>query len=70
MADLKSIIKDMAKQRKLQGVSACFSIAGIVCWLMGIQYGAYIAALFIILFAVATIKWIDDEEAIDIYNKK
>ncbi len=65
MADVRSIFKDMVRQRRVQAASGLVAIAGIAMWLMGLSPGEYIAAGAIILFTVATVRWIDDEEKIE-----
>jgi dolichol kinase len=65
MVDLRVVLKDMFKQRVVQGVTAFFAIAGLLAWLLGYAMGEYLAAASIILFAVATLRWIDDEEHIE-----
>jgi hypothetical protein len=65
MADGRSIFKDMIKQRRVQAVTGVVALAGFSMWLMAIPLGEYIAAGAIILFAVATIHWIDDEEKLE-----
>jgi hypothetical protein len=70
MSDLSNIIKDMSKQRKVQCVMAIIAVFGAILWLMDITVlninpGEFIAALAIILFAVATIKRVDDEEVLE-----
>ncbi len=70
MSDLSYIIKDMSRQRKVQCVMAIFAVFGATLWLMNITLfninpGEFIAALAIILFAVATIRRVDDEEVLE-----
>ena len=65
MADVRSILKDMMKQRRVQVAAGFLAIAGIVAWLLGFTPGEYVAATAIVVFAVATIRWIDDEEVIE-----
>ncbi|MCD1295594.1 hypothetical protein CUJ83_11350 [Methanocella sp. CWC-04] len=65
MKDIKAILKDMVKQRRVQVVTLILSSSGIIGWLMGYQLAAVIAALGIILFAISTIRWIDDEEELE-----
>ena len=70
MADFSNILKDMSRQRKVQCMTAVVAIIGVLVWLTGytvlnVSPGALIAALAIILFAVATVKRVDDEEIID-----
>lgn len=65
MVDVRSIFKDMVKQRRVQAAMGLLAIAGIALWLMNIPLGEYIAAGAIILFTVATVRWINDEEVIE-----
>jgi hypothetical protein len=65
MADLKNITKDMFKQRVVQGFTASIALVSLALWFLGQWWGSYVAAAAIILFAVATLHWIDDEEAIE-----
>ncbi len=70
MSDLSNVIRDMSKQRKVQLVTGLAAIVGAVLWLFNfnvfsISIGEFIAALSIILFAVATIKRVDDEEELE-----
>jgi hypothetical protein len=64
MVDDRSVFKDMTRQRMVQAATGIVAIAGIAMWLMGLPLGEYIAAGAIILFAVATIRWVDDEEKV------
>jgi|AGTN01.1.fsa_nt_gi hypothetical protein len=65
MTDVRSVLKDMMRQRRVQAVTAVLAFAGFVLWLAGVPFSEYLAAAAIIIFAVATVKWIDDEEAIE-----
>jgi hypothetical protein len=65
MTDVRSVIKDMTRQRMVQAVMAILAIAGIALWLVGIPMGEYLAAAAIIGFTVATLRWIDDEEILE-----
>jgi hypothetical protein len=65
MTDVRSVFKDMMKQRRVQAATAFLALAGIGIWLAGITLGEYLAAAAIILFTVATLRWIDDEEIIE-----
>ncbi len=65
MVDDRSLFKDMTRQRMVQAATGIVAIAGIAMWLMGLPLGEYIAAGAIILFAVATIRWVDDEEKVE-----
>lgn len=70
MSDLSNIVKDMSKQRKVQLLMAAIAIVGALIWLLDITVfninpGEFIAAVAIILFAVATIKRVDDEEVLE-----
>jgi hypothetical protein len=65
MTDVRSAIKDMTRQRRVQAATAVLAIAGIALWLAGIFPGEYLAAAAIIIFTVATLRWIDDEEVIE-----
>jgi uncharacterized membrane protein YidH (DUF202 family) len=65
-----SVVRDMSRQRKLQFVTGLVAILGIVLWffnitVLSVNPGEFIAALAIIIFAVATIHWVDDEEKIE-----
>jgi hypothetical protein len=69
MVDI-TVIRDLSHQRKLQCVTGLAAILGLVLWfynvtVLGVSLGEFIAALAIILFAVATIHWVDDEEKIE-----
>ncbi|OPY28813.1 MAG: hypothetical protein A4E28_01274 [Methanocella sp. PtaU1.Bin125] len=64
MVDARSLFKDMVKQRRVQAATGVVAILGVTMWLMCIPLGEYLAAGAVILFAVATIRWIDDEEKI------
>lgn len=70
MSDLRTVLKDMMRQRTIQAGTALLAVAGMIGWLMGVELGAYIAALAIIICAVATIKWIDDEEKLEVEKTK
>jgi uncharacterized membrane protein YidH (DUF202 family) len=68
-----SVVRDMSRQRKLQFLTGLVAILGIVLWffnitVLSVNPGEFIAALAIILFAVATIHWVDDEEKIEEEN--
>lgn len=70
MSDLTSVIKDMSRQRKIQCVTGVTAVIGALLWLFrftvfNFSLGEYIAALAIILFAVATIKRVDDQEQLE-----
>ena len=65
MTDVRSIFKDMVRQRRVQAATALLAVVGIALWLAGYTLGMYLAAAAIILFAVATLRWIDDEEIIE-----
>jgi hypothetical protein len=65
MTDVRSVFKDIARQRRVQAATAFLAIAGIGIWLIGYSLGEYLAAAAIILFTVATLRWIDDEEKIE-----
>jgi hypothetical protein len=65
MADLKNVTKDMFKQRVVQGCTASVALVSLTLWFLGQWWGSYVAAAAIIFFAVATLHWIDDEEAIE-----
>lgn len=65
MTDVRSVFKDMIRQRRVQAAAAVLAIAGITLWLAGISLGEYLAAAAIVLFTVATLRWIDDEEIIE-----
>ncbi len=69
MVDL-AVISDIHRQRKVQYGTGCLAFLGIGLWYFGVTVytfspGEYIAALAIIVFAVATIHWVDDEEKIE-----
>jgi hypothetical protein len=65
MTDVRSVIKDMTRQRMVQAAMAALAVGGIALWLAGISLGEYLAAAAIIVFTVATLRWIDDEEIIE-----
>jgi hypothetical protein len=65
MVDASSVFKDMVRQRIVQAATGLVAIAGITMWLIGLPMGEYIAAGAIVLFTVATLRWIDDEEKIE-----
>ena len=65
MADVRSAFRDMVRQRRVQAATGLLALVGIAMWLAGIMLGEYVAAAAIILFAVATLRWIDDEEIIE-----
>jgi hypothetical protein len=65
MVDDRSTFKDMTRQRMVQAATGIIAIVGIGMWLMSVPFGEYIAAAAIIIFAVATLHWIDDEEKIE-----
>ncbi len=65
MTDVRSVIKDMVRQRRVQAATAVLAVAGIALWLAGIPLGEYVAAAAIILFTVATVRWINDAEVIE-----
>ena len=65
MADLKCVVKDMFKQRVIQAVTGIIAVVSLIVWFIGQWWGTYVAAGAIILFAVATLHWIDDEEVIE-----
>lgn len=65
MADLKNVAKDMFKQRIVQGFTAIVAVISLAFWFLGQWWGTYLAAAAIILFTVATLHWIDDEEVIE-----
>jgi hypothetical protein len=65
MTDVRSVIRDMTRQRMAQAAMAVVAIIGIALWLAGISPGEYLAAAAIIGFTVATLRWIDDEEIIE-----
>lgn len=67
--DLRAILKDKLKQRNVQYGTGTLALGSVLIWLMGIQEAAYIAALFIILCAVATIRWLDDDEKLEEVKK-
>lgn len=74
MVDI-GVIKDMSRQRKIQAFTGCIALAGIGLWyfdvtVIGYSIGEFIAAAAIILFAVATIHWFDDEEKVEEDGKK
>ncbi len=69
MVDI-SVIRDMGKQRKIQALTGCVAIIGLGLWyfkvtILGYSIGEFIAAMAIIVFAVATIHWFDDEEKVE-----
>lgn len=65
MADLKNVAKDMFKQRIVQGFTASIAVVSLTFWFLGNWWGSYLAAIAIIMFTVATLHWIDDEEVIE-----
>jgi hypothetical protein len=65
MADVRSAFKDMVRQRRVQAVTAILAVAGIAFWLFGVPLSEYLAAGAIILFTVATVRWVNDEEVIE-----
>lgn len=65
MTDVRGVFKDMIKQRRVQAATAFLAVVGITIWLIGYSVGEYLAAAAVILFTVATIRWIDDEEVIE-----
>ena len=65
MADVKTAVKDMVKQRHVQAATGFLALLGIGTWLLGYAPGQYLAAASIILFTVATLRWIDDEERLE-----
>lgn len=65
MADSGKADKDRAKQRRVQAVTAILALIGVVSWVLGNWFGPYLAAVAIILFTVATLRWIDDKEVIE-----
>jgi hypothetical protein len=65
MTDVRSVFRDMTRQRRVQAAMAVLAIAGIALWLADISLGEYLAAAAIIVFTVATLRWIDDEEIIE-----
>lgn len=65
MADVKGAIRDMVRQRRVQAATAVIALAGLIAWLMGYALGQYLAAGAIILFTVASVRWIDDEEYLE-----
>jgi hypothetical protein len=69
MVDI-SVIRDMSRQRKIQGFTGCLAVFGLGLWyinfrVFSVSPGEFIAALAIIFFAVATIHWYDDEEKLE-----
>ena len=65
MVDVRSIFKDMVRQRRVQAFAVLVAIAGAALWLTGIELGMYLAAGAVILFTVATLRWIEDEELVE-----
>jgi hypothetical protein len=65
MTDVRNVFKDMTRQRRVQATTAFLALAGIGIWLIGYSLGEYLAAAAIILFTVATLRWIDDEEIVE-----
>jgi hypothetical protein len=65
MADVRTIVKDMTKQRIVQAVTALLAIVGIAGWLAGIPFSEYLAAAAIIVLTVATVRWVNDEEVLE-----
>jgi uncharacterized membrane protein YidH (DUF202 family) len=65
MTDVGSVSKDMIRQRIVQVATAVLGVVGIALWLAGTTLGMYLAAVAVILFAVATVRWVNDEAAIE-----
>lgn len=65
MGDTKNVAKDMFKQRIVQGFTGSVAVFSLALWYLGQWWGCYLAAAAIILFTVATLHWIDDEEVIE-----
>jgi hypothetical protein len=65
MADVKNVLRDMVRQRRVQAVTGALAAGGIFIWMLGYAPGQYVAAGAIILFTVATLRWIDDEEVVE-----
>jgi len=55
----------MFRQRVVQGATGITAIAGLSVWVFGYWWGEYLSAAAIILFTVATLRWLDDEEAVE-----
>ncbi len=69
MVDI-GVIRDMSEQRKIQALAGCIALLGIGQWyfkvtILSYSVGEFIAAIAIIIFAVATIRWFDDEEKVE-----
>ena len=65
MADLKNVARDKFKQRIVQTVTGIIAIIGVTLWFLGQWWGQYLAAASIIIFTVATLRWIDDEVVLE-----
>lgn len=75
MSDLGSVLSDMSRQRKLQLVTGFMAVIGLLMWFFNVMVysispGEIIAAVAIIIFAVATIHWVDDEESLEKAKKE
>jgi uncharacterized membrane protein YidH (DUF202 family) len=69
------VLRDMGRQRMIQALAGCIALLGLGLWYFNVtvfsySVGEFIAAVAIIFFAVATIHWVDDEEAIEKEKKK
>ena len=60
MADLKHVARDKFKQRVVQAVTGIIAVVSVGLWFLDQWWGEYLAAAAIILFTVATLRWIDD----------
>lgn len=74
MVDL-GVIRDMGRQRRIQGFTGCLAFIGLGLWYFNVTVfafspGEFIAAVAIVVFAVATIHWYDDEEILEKEDKK
>ena len=65
MTDVRGTSKDMMRQRVVQAITAVAAIAGIILWVIGVPFSEYLAAAAIIVFTVATVRWVNDEEIIE-----
>jgi hypothetical protein len=65
MADDRTVVKDMTKQRIVQAATALLAVIGIALWLAGIPFSEYLAAAAIIVLTVATVRWVNDEEVLE-----
>lgn len=65
MIDVQSVFKDRIRQRRIQAATSMLAVVGFAMWMAGLPTGEYLAAAAIIFFAVATVRWINDEAVIE-----